>query len=350
MSQPQDPQRPFLPFGNPFQMILPKSSNLSPRLLSILNSFEATMSERLESLKPKDMEDILSLSWMISAAKSLSAIHTDVKALITSLELPVSDWDEKWIDIYLDNSVKLLDVCIAFSSEISRLNHGHLFLQCSLHNLDCATPVQFTKARSSLDGWKQHVSSKNPRLEKCSSTLDNLIDTLDLPKIKNSSKGKVLMRAMYGVRLVTGFICGVLAAAFSRSADKLSDFKPPETCLWADTFTNLQAVVHGQIRNVHSSGKVASLKECDLVHTSVMKLYPLSLNEDDPEAMRISITDLRQRADMLSQGLDLLAKEVDGFFQIILTGRDALLGNLRVGSDMFNSTQKSNHAEGPTVR
>ncbi|GAA0154273.1 hypothetical protein LIER_12305 [Lithospermum erythrorhizon] len=350
MSRSQDPQRPLFPFGNPIRMILPKTSNLSPRLLAILNSFEETMSERLKTLRPKDSENILSLSWMISALKSLSAIHNDVKSLITSLELAVSDWNEKWIDVYLDNSVKLLDVCIAFSSEISRLSQGHLFLKCSLHNLDCATPQQFTKARSSLDGWKQHVSSKNPRLQKCFGILDDLINTLDLPKIKNSSKGKVLMHAMYGVRVVTVFICGVIAAAFSCSAEKLSDLKAPETCLWAEAFTNLQVFGHGQIRNVLSTGKVTAINECYLVDASVMKLCRLTQHGDDTEAMRSSITDLREGVDRLSQRLDLLAKEVDVFFQILLTGRNALLGNIRIGSDFSNSMQKNNYAEGPTVR
>ncbi|GAA0173365.1 hypothetical protein LIER_41809 [Lithospermum erythrorhizon] len=350
MSRSQDPQRPFFPFGNPFRMILPKSSSLSPRLVAILNSFEETLAERLKTLKPKDCKEIQSLSWMISALNSLFAIHTDVKSLITSLELPVSNWDDKWIDVYLDNSVKLLDVCIAFSSEISRLNQGHLFLHCSLHNLDCATAEQFLKARSSLDGWKQHVSSKNPRLEKCFSILDNLVDTLDLPKIKNSSKGKVLMCAMYGVRVITVFICRVLAAAFSCSAVKLSDLKVRETCLWSEAFTDLQACVHGQVRNALSSGKVAVMKELDLVDATVTKLYPLIQITDDAEAMRSSITELRESADILSQGLHLLSKEVDGFFQIVLTGRDALLGNLRVGSDLSNSTRKNNHPEWSTVR
>ena len=111
---------------------------------------------------------------------------------ITALELPVCDWDEKWIDVYLDNSVKLLDICIAFSSELSRLNQGHLILQCVLHNLDCHTPKQFVRARASLDGWRQHINSKNPRLENCSSILDNLTETLNHPKVKTSAKGKVL--------------------------------------------------------------------------------------------------------------------------------------------------------------
>ena len=40
-------------------------------------------------------------------------------------------------------------------------------------------------------------------------------------KVTNSAKGKVLMCAMYGVKVGTVFICSVFASAFSGSARKL---------------------------------------------------------------------------------------------------------------------------------
>ena len=42
-------------------------------------------------------------------------------------------------------------------------------------------------------------------------------------KVTNSAKGKVLMRAMYGVKVGTIFIYSVFASAFSGSARKLFD-------------------------------------------------------------------------------------------------------------------------------
>ena len=73
---------------------------------------------------------------MTLAMKSLCESHNDIRTLMTALELPVSDWEDKWIDVYLDISSKLLDICNAFSSELSRLNQQNLPLKCALHNLD----------------------------------------------------------------------------------------------------------------------------------------------------------------------------------------------------------------------
>lgn len=343
MSRPQDPHRPFFPFGNPFRIISSKGSRLSQRLLSILIAFEETLAERLRKLVPEDKNDVLSLSWMKLAMESLCETHNDVKNLTTELELPVCDWDEKWVDVYLDISVNLLDVCIFFSSELTKLNQGHLFLQSVLHNLSSSSPEQFVRARSSLDSWRQHIKSKNPRIESCHSILDNLLKSLDLPKIKNSAKGKVLMRAMYGVKVLTIFVCSVFAAAFTGSSTKLLDLNVADTLPWQPAFSALQANVNGEMRNVFSSGDVTVLKDLESVDVCVKKLYPMIQNgveSVEVEVFKESISSLGGETEKLSKGLDLLTKEVDGFFKIVLNSRDALLCNLRGTGGMSSPEQQ----------
>ncbi|XP_052192113.1 protein BPS1, chloroplastic-like [Diospyros lotus] len=351
MSRPQEPHRPFFPSGNPFKMLQRKSPNPSPKLLGLLKTFEEALAERFRKLKPKDKQEVLTLSWMRHAIELLCQTHDDIKILITDLELPVSDWDDKWIDVYLNSSVRLLDICIAFTSELSRISQGHLLLQCALHNLDAST-LKPMRASSSLDGWRQHISSKNPRLENCFSVLGGLIDTLNLPKVKNCAKGKVLMQAMYGVKVLTVLVCGIFAAAFSGSANKLADLPVPRTYLWAEAFVDVQDYVNGEIRNIFSSGHFTVLKELEAVDASVKKLHPVLQDGVDikAEELQSSTSNLRERTKNLSQGLDLLAKQVDAFFQIVLTGRDALLSNLRAGSGVPNTKQQINNDERQFVR
>jgi hypothetical protein len=111
MSRAQDGQRTFFPVGNPFRMILPRGSHLSPKLAELLASYEEGLALSLRRLKPEDTSEVLTLSWMKLAVDSLSELHTNIATLITELKLPVSDWDEKWVDIYLNSSVKLLRAC-----------------------------------------------------------------------------------------------------------------------------------------------------------------------------------------------------------------------------------------------
>ncbi|CAI8613196.1 unnamed protein product [Vicia faba] len=330
MSLPQDPPRSFFPFGNPFRMISPKSSKLSPQLLAVLHAFEETLEERLKKLIPKSKDEV-SMSWMTLAMQALCESHNDIKTLMSDLELPVTDWDEKWIDVYLDISVKLLDICNAFSSELSRLNQGQLLLQCTLHHLGSSSSDRLFRACSSLDGWRQRMSSKNPRIEKCGSILDNLIESSD-KKVKKSAKGTVLMQAIYGVKVLTVFVCSVFATAFSGSTKNLTDMDVADVYTWAPSFKGLQNLVNEEIRIRFSSGKFTVLNELEAVDLSVRELYPIirgNIHTIEKESHAKTVEELGKATKNFSQGLDLLAKEVDGFFQVVLSGRDALLANLR---------------------
>ncbi|WVZ06859.1 hypothetical protein V8G54_020205 [Vigna mungo] len=340
MSRAQDANRSFFPFGNPFRMISPRGTKITSELFSILQAFEVTLEERLKKLIHESKDEILSLSWMTLAMQALSESYNDIKILIAELDLPVNDWDEKWIDVYFDISVKLLDLCIAFSSELSRMSQGHLLLQCALHNLGSSSSEQYDRACSSLDGWKQHIGSGNPRIEKCGSILDGLLGSLDLPKVKKSAKGKVLMQAMYGVKVLTVFVCSVFAAAFSGSTKNVMHLDVADLYSWSGTFKRLQNLVNEEIRVRFSRGRFTILNELESVDSAVKELYPIIQRVIDPiemESLANIVEELGKSTEKLSQGLDLLTKEVDSFFQVVLTGRDTLLSNLRSGAIVIHS-------------
>lgn len=347
MSRPHDGQRPTFPFGNPFRMIFPKQSYLPPQLQAMLNSFEETLADKLKTMRPKDRNDVLSLSWMTLAMKSLCEIHTEIKVLITDLQFSVFEWDQKWMDVYLDNSVRLLDICIAFNSEISRLSQGQLLLQCVRHALDVSgsfpSSEQIIQSHTSLDEWMQQISKSNTRLESCTGILHGLSRSLYSHKVKDSAKGKVLMRAMYGVKVITIFLCGVFTSAFSGSSKTLMSLQVSDKLLWAKAFNDVQFNVDGEIRRLFSQD-ITILKELEGVDSSVKKLYPLTENWSnltEAEALKISVLDLGNKMERFSQGLDFLSKEVEAFFQIVLTGRDALLCNLRIDSSISDPKQEN---------
>ncbi|KAJ6679731.1 PLANT/F1M20-13 PROTEIN [Salix purpurea] len=146
------------------------------------------------------------------------------------------------------------------------------------------------RACSSLDSWRQHIGSKNPRLGNCKSILDSLVDSLTLPKVKNSAKGKVLMRAMYGVKVQTVFVCSVFASAFSVDSENLLDLDVPSTISWAQAYSDLQTTVNGEIRDVFSRGKFTFLKELVEVDAAVNNLYPMVQDGMRPTEMEAFIS------------------------------------------------------------
>ena len=87
------------------------------------------------------------------------------------------------------------------------------------------------------------------------------------------------------------------------------------------------------------------LKELEAVDANVKKLYPTiqgGIESTETQSLSKTVEDLGRAAEKLSQGLDLLTKGVDGFFQVVLGGRDALLSNLRSSEIVFERKPEGN--------
>lgn len=282
MSRAHDGHRSFFPMGNPFRIILPGGPHLSRKLQELLTSYEDALALSLRKLKPEAASEVLTLSWMRVAVDCLSELHTNIGTLITELELPVSDWDERWVDVYLNNSVKLLDICIALSSELARLDQGQLLVQYVLHVLDSGSGVpsreQLKRADAPLKEWVERVDAGSPRLESCSMALQELAGNLCLMKVKNSAKGKVLMRALYGIEAMTVFICSVFVAALSGSPKPLVELHVPEKFGWSRAFNDLHTDISGKLRRQLSRGSVAAVKELEEVEACAKRLHVLTSN------------------------------------------------------------------------
>ncbi|CAL4925868.1 unnamed protein product [Urochloa decumbens] len=280
MSRAHDGHRSFFPVGNPFRMILPRGAHLSPKLTEVLTSYENGLASSLRKLKPEAASDVLTLSWMRLAVDCLSELHTNIATLITELELPVSDWDEKWVDIYLNSSVKLLDICIALSSELARLDQGQLLVQYVLHVLGSGNQVpsqeQLKRAEASLKEWMERSSERSPRLDNCLTSLQELSGNLCLMKVKHSAKGKVLMRALYGIEAVTVFICSVLVAILSGSSKPLVELDVPEKFGWSKAFNDVHKAISGELSRQLTRGSVAAVKELEEVEVCARQLHALT--------------------------------------------------------------------------
>ncbi|XP_020688711.1 UPF0496 protein 4 [Dendrobium catenatum] len=358
MSRTDDGHHTFLHFGNPFKMIFSRGPHFSPKLLALLNNFELMLATSLTNLKPNDLSEILTLSWMRQAIESLSEIHTNIKGLITDLQFPVSDWDEKWIDVYLDGSVKLLDICIALSSLLSRLDQSQLFLHFVIQILEhpSNSSQQMKLVVASLHDWKGQFSSNNLKLQNCHDILKNLAGIPYSEKLRNSDKSNLLLRALYGVKVHTVIVCSVITAALSGCSKPLIELLVPDKFLWSSAFNELQAIVLSEFRTHLSSEKVIMLRELEAVELCVERLHVLTgcvcmeteqsekeaAGEELLEEVEELVSDLAGRSEKLSEGLDHLCTQIDGFFQIVLTGRDALLANLRASNRIRESSEEEN--------
>ncbi|KAG5088297.1 hypothetical protein JHK86_000909 [Glycine max] len=111
--------------------------------------------------------------------KSLCESHNDIWTLMTALELRVSDWEDKWIDVYFDISSKLLDICNAFSSELSRLNQGNLPLKSSASFNELK---QLHKELGSSHSHKKHKRHRTENGNDIGKVVGNFVQSVDINK------------------------------------------------------------------------------------------------------------------------------------------------------------------------
>lgn len=134
------------------------------------------------------------------------------------------------------------------------------------------------------------------------------------------------MRALYGVKVKTLYISGVFAAAFSGSSQNLLYVTVSNELPWAPSFMDMQNTMNSEIKNIFLSDGLTVMKELEAVDSGVMQLTPaIQQGSIDP----ISLQPLKDSVTELTSGIDLVSKEVDCFFKILLSGRDTLLENLR---------------------
>lgn len=330
MSRSEGPHRPFLPIGNPFKMMMHRSSHVPSR---VLTAYEKNLGERFCRLKPNNTKDVITFSWMKSALGSVCETLDDIRKLIVDLELPICSWDIKWVDMYLDNSLKLLDFCSAYGTDIVRQRFGYVMLKCALLDLESDNPQKLMQASSSLHEWRQYQSCyDNSKLQECCDVICKLEETLNLPKIKNIPKAKDLVRAMYGLKVQTMFIFSTFVAAFSSSPKPLVELQVPKEYLWQESFTILQVSMNSEIKNIYASREFSPLKELRIIDQNVKKLYPLlhdGLGDIKQEVFDSYCSELMENNQKFLTGLDELKSEMDGFFKVVVSGRMALLDNFQ---------------------
>ncbi|KMZ58495.1 hypothetical protein ZOSMA_76G00510 [Zostera marina] len=327
MSKPHHGYYPLFSGRNPFKNLFnPKICSVcSPEDRILRTTFELSLASRLQKLNRNGSvgEDFLSFDWMITAMESLCETHKAIQTLITELEFPVTDWDKRWVELYFDESVKLLDICNGFSSELSQLDRSRLLLKYAICVLNKKNVLD-EQTKTSLCEWKTTRQDKKKNLETSSSILQELAGSLALAKVKNSSKGDVLMRAMYGVKAHTVFICTIFAVILSGKPDLFLNLTlptAPVTFLWLDAFEKLQVNVSRQIQ-ARCLASSMILKELHLVDQSISKLTDLITEPN-------TVSDFGENVVRFTDGVDSLSNQVGDFFGILLAGRDALIFSLR---------------------
>lgn len=316
----------FSPFSGSRNCSLPNNFEL------LSCSFDDALIRRLKALNPPS----LTLSWLSLAVDFLSTIHAEVRSLISNLKPSASDDS---LACFLDDSVKLLDVCNSISSEIERLRQRRLLINFVIHLLDFSgegpAPEKLKKARDSLADWANCPRGFTKR--RFENDVKVLIHDLarglgNAPRGKISSVERLVRRTVYTVGAMTVFFAGVVVFSLYGLPDLVAIQIPAEFA-WADSFAELQTTISEKIKG-SKIGELNGVETrirtvCDAVD-DVARGDP---EKDKKERLKDAVKELATAAKTFSEGLDGLHNGVNGMFHTVLGARNDMLDSYRVGGN-----------------
>ncbi|XP_030524411.1 protein BPS1, chloroplastic-like [Rhodamnia argentea] len=234
-------------------------------LESISNSFNETLHSGLWGLTPASA----TLPWLSSAIAMLTVAHSAVKSLIYELK---SDGGNSLLSWYLDNSVKVLDVCNCISSEIERLCLHHLNLRIAIQLLRSEGNPSEEEIRQARDLLADSEGEGGSGSVNSTGDIEKLIKDLATSIGKPALRGKdtpvdgVVQRAVRAISFVTAFITGVISSALHSSSGAVVCVCVPEEFPWGDSVRSIEStVIVESRRGEERDRKTRVLKELDNV-------------------------------------------------------------------------------------
>eukprot|EP01018_Ginkgo_biloba_P018519 Gb_00670 [translate_table: standard] len=340
----------------PYALFSSRNSNASPPTSSsnpAMAAFEADMLMHLERLKQAGENTHLDLDWLQKALVFVLFTHSTVAKAIPDLELPPTEKDEKLINDYLDDNVKLLDVCNVLKESFADVERYQMLIQLALHSLDNKESVNEKKLiraknvlHECIDAMKKkdeeldRQGQQKSKLENCSSMLRRMGEKLTTPVTPDGSKSSALLSAMYGAKATTIFICGVLAATLLvKPRRPLPSLHLTNHLSWSPLMLRLQTKVKEEIDKRKARGSSSALlHELDIVHLEVKKLYSLlekmlgetsfSASREKMDEVRQSVGQLQKYAEELQKGMIPLENQIKELYRMLVSSRVALLGVL----------------------
>lgn len=318
----------FDPFNNTKKKNKIDAAHMKFDLFS--HSFDESLLRRLKTLTNSSSSSppsvAINLSWLSSALDFLSYTHNEAINLLSSLKLDNS------LDFYLDNSVRLLDLCNSISSEIERFRHRRLVLSFALHVLNNGSEDQekLTRARVSLSDW---VNNYEGPIFDSNNNLENLARDLalrlkEVPRGKISADERLVRRTIFAVGLVTVFVAGVVVTALRGSTGLVVAVRAPPEFLWADSFNFLNTMISNR-----PDKKRYLLNELDEMEARVKEVSGVMVDGsgENEERSSSAVKELEMVTERLGGGLDRLGNGVNEVFNSVLSTRKGMLEKMRVG-------------------
>ncbi|XP_030524412.1 protein BPS1, chloroplastic-like [Rhodamnia argentea] len=303
---------------------------------SISSSFDESLHSRLWGLSPASA----SLPWLSSAVDVLTVAHSAVKSLIYELK---SDGGDCLLSWYLDNSVKVLDVCNCISSDIEWLCLRHLNRRITIELLRSEGNPSEEEIHQARDLLADSEGEGGSGYVKPAADIEELIRDLATGIGKPALLGEdtpvdgVVQRAVQAVGFVTAFVAGVIASALRSSSGAVFCVCVPEGFPWGDSIRAIEStVIMESSRGEERDRKTRVLKELDdvgahtrQVHEAINEVVASGGSGENIGRLREAAVGLEQANEAMLEGLYRLRDGMNELFLTVVRIRKKMVDDFR---------------------
>ncbi|KAH7306777.1 hypothetical protein KP509_22G029600 [Ceratopteris richardii] len=311
---------------------------------NLISAFERDLASRLEQLRSADETEYLSIEWLCQAMEMVLSTHSFAELTASDFDQVVSNGHGKWIDSFMDNSVKLLDTCVVLKAALAEIKSyiGHLNVALRALEKDPIGEIEVKRCMNALkqcsnalnrkDVAVHHLAQRRSKAESCSSMLRKMAERLNA---EDSSKGDFFM-AIYAAQVVTIFVCSLLSNVLTLSSRwSLLTISRSGHSSWFSSFNTLQKKVKELIEKKKSNDRNALLMELDMAEIAVRNSHnvlPKIMHANASSDKRTQILKVKKSAKVLQavfvdlqQGIPTLESHLENIHGNLLRTRMAFL-------------------------
>lgn len=326
-----------------FKSFTKKSSSNHKGYQLAARSFDEKVTLHLKSLTPASDSSIISLSWMSKAVSFLSMVHFEAQDQISNLRSE-SDFHQA---LYMDYSLKVLDLCNLISSAVQQLTERRLLMNLSLRLINSSSqnpsPDKLKKAKDALTRSVSHTqeTSKEKSL-RAKALIEELTFAINsLPIGKTSSAKDLIRRTLHGLGVLTIFVATVLVSVMYGQSDAV-EVRVPAEFLWADSVTGVQTKIFELLKPKQASdgaekkGWLLELDDTAKRAAAVFDVLDEVVSGGDGDGgekhgarLENGVKELGNAAAKFSDVVDELTNGVNGLFNGVLKTRNGVLDGVR---------------------
>lgn len=311
-------------------------------------SYYASLAKGLDNLQREAAADFMSFEFVTAGVDLLRSAHSGVLLLMEKLRLPVSTNGEEWLNEYMDETVKLLEVCNVMKSAVSGLEQYQNLVESAIRALDVPGNARYQVHRGlhTLNACRQEILQIETehrilietKIEAGGKLTVNLVDK----HVENKFvKWNGFWGVLFALKNTSSYISRLLLCAivFIGPIPTLIGELVSVKSLWSASLVRLHQSVTEEIAKTKNAKKCPIMlsSEVELLESTLADLRtqlqpvmrgPASRN-DDGEKFRQTIQNLKKGSQKLQAGVESVDWHINDLFDEVVEGRNKLLNLFR---------------------